>query len=66
MSEGLRRCAFRRAGVALLASLGFFPTAAPALSQPSQSQSQINAIRQNCRSDFCRQTIQSARASAAR
>ncbi len=64
MSEGLRRCGFRRAGLALLASLGFFLTAAPALSQPSQSQ--INAIRQNCRSDFCRQTIKSARASAAR
>ena len=41
---------FRRAGLALLASLGFFLTAAPALSQPSQSQ--VNAIRQNCRSDY--------------
>ncbi len=50
MNGGLRRYGLRRAGFLLSACLGVFLTAAPALSQPSQSQ--INAVRQNCRSDY--------------
>jgi hypothetical protein len=47
---GLLRWHWRQAGLALATSLGFFITIAPALSQPSQSQ--ISAIRSNCRSDY--------------
>ena len=50
MNGGLRRYGLRRAGFLLSECLGVFLTAAPALSQPSQSQ--INAVRQNCRSDY--------------
>ena len=50
MNGGLHRYGLRRAGFLLSACLGVFLTAAPALSQPSQSQ--INAVRQNCRSDY--------------
>ena len=50
MNGGLHRYGLRRAGFLLSACLGVFLTAAPALSQPNQTQ--INAVRQNCRSDY--------------
>jgi len=50
MNGGLHRYDLRRAGFLLSACLGVFLTAAPALSQPNQTQ--INAVRQNCRSDY--------------
>ncbi len=50
MGGALPQVGLRRSGLAVVVSLGFALTAAPALSQPGPSQ--IGAVKQNCRSDY--------------